>query len=142
MADNGIITLSMINDLTNSVNQIQRLALKQLFVSSSDGSSVKSFPLIGDITSPGLTAWTTKIPFSLSTTSKSYALSFGNGATFNEAPNISFAVQMDNANFGVVPILTNLNTGTLGVTLKVVSGSPDSTNLVSGVLHITAIGYH
>jgi hypothetical protein len=49
---------------------------------------------------------------------------------------------MDNANFGVVPILTNLNTNTLGVTLKVVSGSPDSTNLVSGVLHITAIGYH
>jgi hypothetical protein len=132
----------MINDLTNSVSQIQRLSLKQLFVSSPDGSSVKSFPLIGDLTSPGIVAWTTKIPFNLSTTSKSYSISFGNGVVFNEVPNISFSVQMDNANFGVIPIITNLSTGTLGITLKVVSGSPDSTNLVSGVLHITAIGYH
>lgn len=142
MADDGIITLSMINDLTNSVNQIQRLSLKQLFVLASDGSSVKSFPVIGDLTSPGLVTWTTKIPFNLSTTSKSYTVGFGNGAVFNEAPTVSFAVQMDNANFGVVPIITNLNTTNLGITLKVVSGSPDSTNLVSGVLHITAIGYH
>jgi hypothetical protein len=142
MADNDIITSSMINNLQNSINEIQRLNLRQLFISSLDNTSVKSLPLIGDLASSGLVVYTTTLPFSLSTTSKSYTVPFANGLTFNEAPTLSFAVQMDNANFGVIPIITNLSTTGAGITIKVVAGSPASTNLVVGKLHITAIGYH
>jgi hypothetical protein len=142
MADNDIITTSMINNLQNSINEIQRLNLNQLFVSSLDNTSVKNLPIIGDLASSGIVVYTTTLPFSLSTTSKSYTIPFANGLTFNEVPTISFAIQMDNANFGVVPIITNLTTTSAGITIKVVSGSPASTNLVVGKLHITAIGYH
>jgi hypothetical protein len=142
MADNDIITTSMINNLQNSINEIQRLSLRQLFVSGADNTSVKSFPLIGDLASSGLAIYTTTLSFSLSTTSKSYSIPFTGGITFNELPTLSFAVQMDNANFGVIPIITNLSTNDAGITIKVVAGSPASTNLVVGKLHITAIGYH
>jgi hypothetical protein len=142
MADNDIITTAMINNLQNSINEIQRLNLNQLFVSSLDNTSVKNLPIIGDLASSGIVVYTTTLPFSLSTTSKSYVVPFANGLTFNEMPTISFAVQMDNANFGVVPIITNLTKTSAGMTITVVSGSPASTNLVVGKLHITAIGYH
>jgi hypothetical protein len=142
MADNNVITSSMISNLQNSINEIQRLNLRQLFVSSADNTSVKSLPIIGDLASSGLVVFTTTLPFSLSTTATSYTVPFANGMTFNEVPTLSFAVQMDNANFGVIPIITNLTTTSAGITIKVVAGSPASTNLVVGKLHITAIGYH
>lgn len=142
MADNSMINATTINNIITSLSELQRLSLKQLFISSSDNSSTNSLPIIGDLTSSGLVVWTMKMPFSLSTTSKNYLVSFTNGPVFNESPTLSFAVQMDNANFGVIPIITNLSTTGAGITLKVVAGSPDATHLVTGNLHIQAIGYH
>ena len=142
MADNSMINATTINSIISSLNELQRLSLKQLFISSSDNSSTNSLPIIGDLTSSGLVVWTMKMPFSLSTTSKNYLVSFANGPVFNESPTLSFGIQMDNANFGIIPIVTNLSTTGAGITLKVVAGSPDTTHLVTGNLHITAIGYH
>ena len=139
----GTIDYSMIANMETLVsNQSQRMAIPQAFFSNSDNTSSINLPAIGDISTPGLVVWTMKMPFSLSTTTKAYTVSFSNGPIFNDIPTISLAVQMDNANFGVQPIITNTARTGIGITFKVISGQPSATNLVSGQLHITAIGYH
>jgi hypothetical protein len=142
MPDNTIITSSTIDNLTSAISNLQRLSLKQLFISDSSNQSINSLPIIGDTTSPGLVAWTIKYPFTISTTSQAITVSFSNGPIFNDIPTLSFAVQMDNANFGVIPVITNISTTGATINLKVVSGQPDTTNQVLGNLHVTAIGYH
>jgi hypothetical protein len=142
MPDNTVITSATIDSLSNVNDQINRLSLKQLFVATPDNSTAKSLPVVGDLTSPGLVAWTIRMPFSLSTTTKSFTLPFTGGAIFNENPSVTFGIQMDNANFGVIPIVTFLSTSTMTVTLKVVAGSPSNTALANGILNVTVIGYH
>lgn len=140
---NGIIDASMIDNMNTIVqNQSQRMAIPQVFFSNTDNTGTTGLPVIGDISTPGMVVWTMKMPFSLSTTTKAYTISFINGPVFNDIPTLSFAIQMDNANFGVQPIITNVTRNGAGITFKVISGQPSTTNLVNGQLHITAIGYH
>ena len=143
MPDNNIITRDVIDNLASSMGTtLQRMSLKQAFFASQDNQSVASYPLTGDLSSPGVVIWTIEIPFVLTSTTNSYNISFSNGPVFNVEPTLSFAIQMDNANFGIVPIITKLDTKGAAITLKAIAGQPSSNQSATGLLHVTAIGYH